>query len=133
MASYFKKNLSVTRLTSGKLPSLPFLKLKEAVLDKKYELSIVFAGTNLSQKFNRKYRGKNKPANILSFPLSKTEGEIIISLAQARKEAPRFGMSYMSHLGSLLIHGMLHLKGYKHGKKMQMKETKLNKRFGFET
>lgn len=131
MINYFKTNLSVRRLTRGKLPSLPFLKLKEATLGGKYELSIVFADLKLSQELNRKYRSKNKPVNILSFPLSKTEGEIIISLGQTRKEAPKFGRYYMDHLGSLLIHGMLHLKGHKHGKKMEIAEEKFVKKFGF--
>ena len=131
MTHYSRKNISVKRLTKGKLPSLPFVRLKEAVLGKSYELSIVFAGRKLSQELNKKYRGKSKPANILSFPISKNSGEIIISLEQVRKEAPQFEKKYLHHLGFLIIHGLLHLKGFRHGKQMQVKETILCKKFGF--
>ena len=129
--SLFKKNISIKRFTKGKLHSLPFVKMKEAILGKTYELSIIFAGRKLAQKLNKKYRGKNKPTNILSFPVSKNSGEIIISLQQVRKEAPQFNKKYTDHLGSLLIHGMLHLKGYRHGKKMETQEKKFIKKFGF--
>ena len=124
MKTYEKSNLSVKRLTSGKLPSLPFLRLKETILGKNYELSIVFAGRKLASELNKKYRRKNKSTNILSFPLSKTSGEIIMNLELARKEAPRFNRKYIDHLGALLIHGMLHLKGHKHGNKMEVEEQK---------
>jgi len=129
--SLFRKNISIKRLTQGKLPSLPFVRMKEIVLGKRYELSIVFAGRKLSQKLNKKYRGKNKPTNILSFSISKTSGEIIISLEQVRKEAPQFNKKYTNHLGFLLIHGMLHLKGYGHGKRMEAEEKKFCQKFLF--
>lgn len=144
MKTYERKNLSVIRLTQGKLPRLPFLRLKEEILGKKYDLSIVFAGRELARKLKKKYlpapasasrqagRDKGKPANILSFPISKNSGEIIISLEQVRKEAPKFGKKHIDHLGALLIHGMLHLKDYRHGRKMQTVEQKFIKRFDFK-
>lgn len=131
MASYFATNISVKRLTKGKLPRLPFSRLKESMLGKKYELSIVFAGREVAQRLNKRYRGKNQPTNILSFALSEKTGELVISLEQARKEAPQFKKSYLDFLGSLLIHGLLHLKGYKHGKKMETEERRFIKKFNF--
>lgn len=123
--------LSITRMTKGKLPGLPFLRVKNAVLGAAYDLSIVFATPALSRKLNKHYRGKDHPTNILSFPLSKTSGELIISLAKVRADAPAFGKSYENFLGFLLIHGMLHLKGYEHGSTMERHEARFAKKFGF--
>jgi len=90
---------------------------------------VVFCGKTLSQKLNRIYRGKNKPTNVLSFPLGKTSGEIVIDLKTARIEAPKFGESFQSFVGYLFIHGLLHLKGLPHGRTMETKEQKIRKMF----
>lgn len=121
--------ISVVRLTKGKLPSLPFEQYKNAILGKKYQLSIVFAGSTLSQKLNKQYRDKDYPTNVLSFPLSKDEGEIIINLQKARSEAKNFDLEYIPFVGYLLIHGMLHLKGLDHGSTMDNEEEKYRKKF----
>ncbi|MCU0660511.1 MAG: rRNA maturation RNase YbeY [Candidatus Pacebacteria bacterium] len=123
--------VSITRMTKGKLPSLPFLRIKNDVLGKTYDLSIVFATPKVSQALNKQFRDKDYPTNILSFPLSKTSGELVISLAKVRAGASEFGKSYTQFLGFLLIHGMLHLKGYEHGSTMEKYEARFAKKFGF--
>jgi ssRNA-specific RNase YbeY (16S rRNA maturation enzyme) len=70
------KNLTVIR-KNGRLPSLPYLSIKEKVLGKRYDLTIVFCTPYESQEKNRTYREKDYPTNILSFPLSDTEGGVI--------------------------------------------------------
>jgi len=124
-------SFSIKKTTKGKLPSLPFVSMKEHILGEKYELSLVFVGDTLSRKLNKTYRGKDKPANVLSFPLEKNAGEIFINLREARKDAPRFKKSYNSFVGVLFMHGCLHLKGLDHGKKMDAEEKRLSKKFGF--
>ncbi len=96
-------------------------KIKEKVLGKKYELSLVFGGNALMKKLNARYRKKNKPASVLSFPFSKTQGEIFLNLSQKRF-SPLF----------LFIHALLHLKGLKHSAKMKSGEQKLMKLYGAE-
>jgi probable rRNA maturation factor len=120
---------SVTRMTKGKLPRLPFSRIKEVILGKHYELSIVFATPAVSQKLNREFRGKDHPTNILSFPLSKTSGELVISLSTVRRDAPKFEKTYPKFLCFLLIHGMLHLKGFEHGSTMERQEERFSKTF----
>lgn len=129
MQTIVSNNTSVIRKTKGKLPSLPFVNLKNAVLGKKYQLSVAFVGNKESQKLNKKYRGKNKPTNILSFPLSKTEGEIIICLAEARKDARNFDRTYMEFIPFLFIHGLFHLKGMSHGSTMEKREAEVRRKF----
>lgn len=122
-------NLSIIRETKGKLPSLPFLRIKEAILGKNYSLSLVFVGRKKAIELHKNWKSKEDPVNILSFPFSKQEGEIIISLEKARKECGRFERSYENYLAFLFIHGCAHLKGYTHGNAMETFEKKWRKKF----
>jgi probable rRNA maturation factor len=124
------KNISISNTTKGKLPRLPFAKMKDSVLGKQYELSLVFVGSTTSRKLNRIYRRKDKPTNILAFPLSKQTGEIIIDPQRARIDAPRFDRSYEKFIGFLFIHALFHLKGFTHSSKMESKERATRKKFG---
>jgi probable rRNA maturation factor len=124
-----KEAFTITNKTKGKLPRLPFNDMKDAVLGKNFELSLVFSGHALSRKLNRIYRNKDKPTNVLSFPLSKKSGEIVIDLMQAKKEAKQNGETFRKFVGFLFIHGMLHLKGFAHGGKMESKERSIRKAF----
>ncbi|MHB8651535.1 MAG: rRNA maturation RNase YbeY [Minisyncoccota bacterium] len=132
------RGLSLRNLTSHAIPSrtprnpvrgVPFLALKDAVLGKTYELSLVFTTPRHSRLLNRTYRGNDKPANILSFPLSKTSGEIFIDLATARREAPAFDRMYTNFIAFLFIHGLFHLKGFKHSAIMERNERAIRKQF----
>jgi len=126
-----ENNFSIGQTARLKPPTLPYKKIKEVVLGSKYELSLVFIGHKLSRDLNFKYRKKDKPTNVLSFPLSETEGEIFIDLRRARDQARSFNnRSYRQFVGFLFIHGLLHLKGMEHGVKMDRKETELTKKFG---
>lgn len=126
MAITEQKNLTVIR-KKGELPSLPFLMSKEKILGKDYTLTIIFCTPKESQERNKTYRNKDYPTNILSFPLSDSEGEIYISLQMARKDAKNFDMTYQKFLHLLMIHGMLHLKGLDHGSTMEgLEETYLH-------
>jgi rRNA maturation RNase YbeY len=128
MALVEHKNLTIIR-KNGIIPDLPFLKCKETILGKTYDLSVIFCTPKESQERNNTYRGKNYPTNILSFPLSETEGEIYISLLTAKKDAKNFDMSYEKFLYLLLVHGMLHLKGHDHGSTMEELEESYLKKF----
>jgi len=103
-------------------------KIKNEILSEKYYLSVNFISPKIAQDLNIRYREKDYIPNILSFPLSKNEGEIYICLSVARKEAKKFSLSYKDFITLLIIHGCLHLKGIDHGDKMDKLENKyLNK------
>lgn len=125
MNDYF--NLS--NLTKGKVYNLPFVNIKNEILGHKYNLSLVFIGERRSKKLNIKYRNKNKSGNVLSFPLSKNEGEIFITPKRAQREAHLFGKTNKDFIGFLFIHGLLHLKGMEHGSKMEEAEYKFFSKF----
>ena len=123
--------ISVVRKTKGKLPSLPFVDMANTILGKKFELSLVFVGQNESQEINNSSRQKNYPTNVLSFPLSESSGEIFICLSKVRSDARLFEKTYSEFLLHIVVHGMLHLKGYNHGPVMDKLEEKYIKRFSF--
>lgn len=122
-------NLEITKTIKGKLPRLPFLRLKEKVLGKIYELSIVFTDNATTKKLNRIYRGKNKPANVLAFPLSQNRGEIFLSIKELEKSSHLFGKNGDTLVGLFFIHALLHLKGLSHGSTMERMEKRLHRAF----
>lgn len=128
MAILETKHLTVIR-KQGPLPNVPFLLVKEKLLGKNYDLTVIFCTPKESQEKNKTYRDKDYPTNILSFPLSDAEGEIYISLSTARRDAKKFEMSYEKFLHLLFIHGCLHLKGHDHGSTMEELEEKYLKTF----
>ncbi len=121
-----EENITITNKTKGRLPSLPFVFIKNDVLGESYSLSIAFVGEKKSQEINKTYRGKDRPTNVLSFPLSKSEGEIILCLSLIKKESldvdKNFGKNFRDLLCFLVIHGMLHLKGMEHSSRMEREE-----------
>lgn len=116
--------ISIKQTTGEKLPKIAFAPLKDEVLGKNFEVSLVFCGPALSRSLNRQYRLKDKVGNVLSFPLSKNSGEIFICLAKARTECKKFDMSFPKFVTYLFVHGCLHLKGMEHGDKMDRLEQK---------
>ncbi|MEK7588258.1 MAG: rRNA maturation RNase YbeY [Patescibacteria group bacterium] len=124
-----ENSLSILNQTKGKLPNLPFVLLKNDILGEKYSLSIAFIGEKKSKEINFKYRGKNNPTNILSFPLSKTEGEILICPNVVKTQLKLWNKNYRDFTGFLVIHGMLHLKGMEHGAIMEKAEKKYDQKY----
>lgn len=106
-----------------------FFCIKNEVLGKDYELSLVFVGDKKSQKLNWQFRKKTYTPNVLSFPIDKKTGEIFINLKVAKKESPEFEMTEKNYIKFLFVHGCLHLKGLDHGPKMEKEEAKFIKKF----
>ena len=121
--------MDIKNTTRQKTPGIPFEKIKNAVLGKDYELSLVLIGDKLSRKLNKQYRQIDKPTAILSFPLSKNEGEIFINLNSTKRQSANFNRNPDKFAGFLLIHGLLHLKGYEHSSRMEEEEEKIRRKF----
>ena len=124
-------SVEIRRTVRGALPRVPFEKVAHDILGRRYALSIVICGDTLARSINRKYRKKDYAPNVLSFPYSKNEGEIILNARKAWRESRSLSSSYAKHLVFLFIHGCLHLKGLKHGKKMDDLEKKHLRKIGF--
>ncbi len=104
-------------------------KIKDEIIGKEYNLTVILIGKKRALTLNKKYRQKDYIPNILTFPLTKTDGEIFICPEVAKSEAPGFGMSFENYLSFLLIHGLLHLKGLQHGDTMEELENKYAEKF----
>lgn len=118
----YSNNLTISQ-TKGKLPSLPFSDIKDVVLGKRYELSIHFATADEAQQLNITHRNKDYIPNTLSFPYSKSSGEIVLCEEAMKKQHTDFELSYHDYVVYILIHSMLHLKGFEHGSTMESKEA----------
>jgi probable rRNA maturation factor len=79
----------------------------------KGEVDILVSGNTRLRDLNRRFRRKNKPTDVLSFPRP-SGGDIAISADIARENAARYGHSLAAELKILVLHGMLHLAGYDH-------------------
>lgn len=111
----------------------------------KAELTIRFVSEKEIQTLNHVYRKKNKPTNVLSFPLNlaavvKEEtpllGDIVICHHIIIKEAFDQNKTTEAHFAHMVIHGVLHLLGFDHITKedadiMEPIEIKLLKQLGF--
>ena len=122
--------LSITNTTKGTpMKSVPFAQLKDAILGPDYELSVAIVTPKESHRINLTYRQKDKPTNVLSFPLSETSGELVLDPKTSAADAPNFDMTPERFFVFLVIHGMLHLKGHDHGSTMEREEQKFLKLF----
>lgn len=90
------------------------------------------------QQLNRRFRGKDKPTDVLSFPAvdvvaDKFAGDLAISVDIASANARSFGHSTKKELCVLILHGLLHLAGYDHetdAGEMARKEARLRRELG---
>jgi len=115
----------------GRVSHIPYEKIARAVLGARYELSLVICGDYLAQRMNKEYRHKTYFPNVLSFPLSKTEGEIFLNVRKAEREARALGVSVRERLALLFVHGLFHLNGLNHGPRMESLEQSVLKKYGF--
>ncbi|MFA6324877.1 MAG: rRNA maturation RNase YbeY [Candidatus Paceibacterota bacterium] len=122
-------DFSVVNKTKGKIPNLPFSLIKKDILNDKYHLSLAFISKEKMQKFNNEYRKINKATNILSFSLSKNEGEILICPTLVKEQTKKFNRTFPQLLQFLVIHGMLHLKGMEHSSRMDRAEEFYDKKY----
>jgi probable rRNA maturation factor len=97
------------------------------------ELTLSFVDDPEIQELNRTYRKKNKPTDVLSFPLNEQGsdghfylGDIVISIPRAREQAAELGHPLARELEILAIHGFLHLLGYDHDAGHEKEEAKLH-------
>ncbi|OGP91763.1 MAG: rRNA maturation RNase YbeY [Deltaproteobacteria bacterium RBG_16_47_11] len=106
------------------------------------ELSLLLVDDAMIQDLNRRYLNRDKPTNILAFPMREGEfstlhphllGDLVISVETAERQSNRFGLDEMEMVILLMVHGVLHLIGYEHeGTKKGAREMTLKQRELFQ-
>jgi len=116
-----------------------FLLLK---IPRSVEVSVVFVNPQVMRRLNRRYRRQDRLTNVLSFGCNPGErrailkssrgmlGEIFIAPSVARREAAAAGIAFNQQLTRLMVHAILHLLGYEHGRsrmrrRMERKEQEI--------
>ncbi len=103
------------------------------------EVHVLITSSRALRALNRRFRKKDKPTDVLSFPpvLEGTHGgDIAISAEIAAQQARSLGHSLADELKVLMLHGMLHLAGYDHESdygEMARKEERLRRALGLES
>jgi probable rRNA maturation factor len=97
------------------------LKVLELVEQGQAELSIALVGNAEIRKLNARFRKKDYPTDVLSFPAGKKLptgvhllGDVVISVEKAREQAEDRRRTLNAEMVTLLIHGIVHLLGYDH-------------------
>ncbi len=120
--------------------------VKEAMaaqgVDTEVELSLLITDDATVRDLNRKYRGKDKTTDVLSFALEADEGsnasvgfvmppgetvhlgEVIVSYPRAAEQAAERNRAVEDELALLVVHGVLHLLGYNHDKPAREREMR---------
>ena len=116
------------------VPSAALLRRWAALIPCAATLRIV--GARESRRLNRSFRGKNYATNVLSFPYAKDEGDVVLCHPVIAREARTRRKTLAAHYAHLVLHGLLHLRGYDHEKKreaerMERAEIRLLARAGF--
>jgi probable rRNA maturation factor len=112
------------------------------------ELAVRVVKPAESKRLNARYRGRNRPTNVLSFPVPELPaaaagpqvaprplGDLVICASVVRDEARQQHKTIKAHWAHLVIHGALHLLGYDHerdeeARRMERREVAVLKRFG---
>lgn len=97
--------------------------------DRNLSVSVLLANDVQLQKLNHQWRGKDKPTNILSFPMLEPDvvpdywdeemrtlpfGDLALAIETCQREAQEKDITLDRHVTHLIVHGLLHLAGYDH-------------------
>ena len=101
------------------------------------EVSVLFCADTRMRALNRRYRGQDRPTDVLAFPAGDSDsgflGDIVISVPYAEREARRRREPGAREIDRLLVHGLLHLMGYDHETddgEMDALEARIRRRLG---
>lgn len=86
------------------------------------ELSIALSDDAAVRQLNARWRGLDKPTNVLSFPAAEPDeladaphiGDIVLAFETVEREARDDGKTLADHTAHLIVHGVLHLLGFDH-------------------
>ena len=117
--------LTIIKFKKFTPPRLPYRRAARKVLGSAYELDLIFVPSAAMRNLNKLYRRVNKSTNVLSFALSPAYGQLVFDTNLIKQEAKSSGKPFRKYLWRLFLHGLLHLRGFRHGRKMDAAESKI--------
>ena len=113
------------------LPSAAaLLKFARAAGSKLKDVTLRIVGMREGRFLNKSFRRRDYPTNVLSFHYGGHRGDIVLCHPVIAREARSQGKAVAAHYAHLVVHGMLHLRGHGHGKRMEKREISILRRFG---
>jgi probable rRNA maturation factor len=99
-------------------------------------VNLRIVGEREGRALNRTFRKADRATNVLSFAYGNNGGDVVLCHPVIRREARAQGKTLAAHYAHLVLHGVLHLRGYRHEKKrdaarMEAREIGLLRRAGF--
>jgi probable rRNA maturation factor len=98
-----------------------FLTDAQAAVHLRGQVSVLLTSDEMIRSLNRRFRGKNKVTDVLSFPSDavapgpeKIAGDLAISVPAARRQAAEQSHTLSTEIKVLILHGLLHLAGHDH-------------------
>ena len=100
------------------------------------QLTLRVVGAVEGKNLNKRFRKKNRATNVLSFSYGKAAGDVVLCHPVVVREARAQGKSVAAHYAHLVVHGVLHLRGYDHDvrartARMEQREIRILRRLGF--
>ena len=111
--------------------------------DERVELGVRIVDEPESAELNQRYRHKPGPTNVLAFAFNELSsishgflGDLVICAPVVQREAGEFDKPLKAHWAHMVIHGIMHLRGYDHvadqdARIMEAVEAKILERLGF--
>jgi len=108
------------------------------------QISVLLVGPSRSRTLNARYRDRDRPTNVLSFPATREAlrhdgllGDLVICPAVLAAEARAQGKRLAAHWAHLVVHGLLHLVGFDHereqdARRMERREIRVLRGLGFD-
>jgi probable rRNA maturation factor len=99
------------------------------------QVTLRIVGEAEGRRLNRAYRNKDRATNVLSFSYGNGTGDVVLCHPVIAREARAQGKRVAAHYAHLVVHGILHLRGYDHETKaeahrMERAEIRLLRRLG---
>ena len=114
----------------------PALLRRYARVGARADITLRVVGNAEARRLNCKFRKKDYPTNVLSFPYGKGGGDIVLCHPVIAREARAQGKTLRAHYAHLVVHGVLHLRGHDHRRRrdtarMERAEIRILRRLGF--
>ena len=125
-----RPSVAVQRAVRGAPPSARLRAWALAAAAPGQAVTLRVVGAAEARTLNRTFRRRDYATNVLSFAYDPGHGDLVLCHPVIVREAREWSKTLSAHYAHLVIHGMLHLRGLRHGPRMERRETRLLARFG---